>query len=91
VRDDDLRPGATAHVIGDTTTTPAVTAGNGTLIVSASGRTPTSIAHARAAHDQHAVVAVVTSSADSPPAAIADVAVTVPATSGRQLGGSLFE
>lgn len=82
--------GRTAHVIGETTT-PAITAGNGTLIVSASGRTPTSVAHAGAAHDQHAVVAVVTSSADSPLAAIADVAITVPATSSRQFGGSIFE
>ncbi len=82
--------GRTAHVISDTTT-PAITSGNGALIISSSGRTPISVAHAQTAHDHHAIVAVLTSSADNPLTAIADVAVTVPATSSRQFGGSLFE
>lgn len=82
--------GREVHVIGETTT-PAIAAGDGALIVSASGRTETSVAHARAAKDLHAVVAVVTSSMDSPLAAIGDVAVIVPTAASQQFGGSLFE
>nr|WP_281373965.1 SIS domain-containing protein [Allobranchiibius huperziae] len=82
--------GRAVHVIGDTTT-PAIRGGDGALILSASGRTTTSIAHARAIKERQAVLAVVTCSASSELAALGDIVVTVPAATSRQFGGSLFE
>ena len=75
-----MQIGLTAHVVGDVTT-PAIAPGDLLVAISGSGRTETVVAMARKATGFGAGVLAMTSSAATPLAEIADVAVILPAGS----------
>ncbi len=85
-----MHVGYPTHVVGETTT-PSIQAGDGLLMLSASGRTPVSLHLARRAADAGAQVLAVTTREDSSLADMADVVIPVPVNSSQQFGGSLFE
>jgi 6-phospho-3-hexuloisomerase len=82
--------GRNAHFVGEATA-PAVRKGDGLVLISGSGATPTSVSHGEVARHEGATVVTVTYSPDSPAARLADVVVYLPAKPSMQLGGSLFE
>jgi len=82
--------GLDVHVQGEATT-PAIDAHDRCVCVSGSGRTPTTIHHARIARDLGARVIAITADATAPLAVLADVALVVPIPRTSQFGGSLFE
>jgi 6-phospho-3-hexuloisomerase len=82
--------GRTVHYVGDVTA-PSVRAGDGLLVVSGSGETPTSVGFARIAKSESAAVVVLTSRPHSTLATLADVVLSVPVQRTEQFGGSLFE
>jgi 6-phospho-3-hexuloisomerase len=82
--------GRTVHFVGEVTA-PSVRSGDGLLIVSGSGETPTSVGFARIAKAEGASVVVLTHSPRSTLAGIADVVMPVPVEQTGQFGGSLFE
>lgn len=79
-----------AHLVGEATA-PAIRSGDGLVLVSGSGATPTSVRHAEVARREGATVVTVTYSPDSAAAKLADLVVALPAKPSVQLGGSLFE
>jgi 6-phospho-3-hexuloisomerase len=82
--------GRTVHYVGEVTA-PSVRAGDGLLVVSGSGETPTSVGFARIARSEGAQVVALTSRPNSTLATIADVVLLVPVERTGQLGSSLFE
>jgi 6-phospho-3-hexuloisomerase len=82
--------GRRVHYVGEVTA-PAVRAGDGLLLVSGSGETPTVVGFARIARAEGADVVVLTSRPHSTLAGIAAVVLEVPVQQTTQLGGSLFE
>ena len=90
--------GMTVHVAGDTTT-PAIASGDLLLVASGSGTTSGVVKSAETAAKAGARIAVFTTNADSPLAALADALVIIPAAQktdhgsnlSRQYSGSLFE
>ncbi|KIS26045.1 3-hexulose-6-phosphate isomerase [Arthrobacter sp. SPG23] len=90
--------GLTVHVVGETTT-PAISAGDLLLAASGSGTTAGVVKAAETAARQGARVAVYTTDAGSPLAAVAAAVVRIPAARktdhgsavSRQYSGSLFE
>jgi 6-phospho-3-hexuloisomerase len=82
--------GRTVHYVGEVTA-PSVRAGDGLLVVSGSGETPTAVGFARIAHAEGAHVVALTSKPHSTLATIAAVVVPVPVERTAQFGGSLFE
>ena len=82
--------GRSVHFVGEVSA-PSIRRDDGLLVVSASGHTPVSLAFARIARDEGAIVAAVTGDIRSPLAQIADVLLPVPAGPTAQFGGSLFE
>lgn len=85
--------GIATHVVGETLT-PAISAGDLLIAASASGATPSTLAHARVARTIGATVAAITTSADTPLARAADLIVVLPARTvvpTSQHAGSLFE
>jgi 6-phospho-3-hexuloisomerase len=85
-----MHVGFDAHAVGEATT-PSIGAGDGLLVVSASGETPITLHLARRAAGFGAHLLVVTARADSTMAGLADALVEVPTAGTRQFGGSLFE
>jgi 6-phospho-3-hexuloisomerase len=75
-----MQIGLQAHVVGDATT-PAIEAGDLLVALSGSGRTGTVVNLARQARGYGARVLAITSGADTPLAALADVLVLAPAAS----------
>lgn len=90
--------GLTVHVAGETTT-PAIRSGDLLLVASGSGTTSGVVKSGETAKRAGAQVAVVTTDAQSPLAALADVLVVIPAarktdhesSASLQYSGSLFE
>jgi 6-phospho-3-hexuloisomerase len=90
--------GFTVYVVGETTT-PAILKGDLLLAASGSGTTSTIVKAAEKAHAAGAVVAALSTSTQSPLAALAQLALLIPAaqkqdfqgTLSRQYAGSLFE
>jgi 6-phospho-3-hexuloisomerase len=82
--------GFESHVVGEVTA-PSIRTGDGLLVVSASGETPTSLHVARLAAAEGASLLVVTAQPHSSLAAMAHVVLPVPAPGSLQFGGSLFE
>ncbi len=82
--------GRQAHFVGEATA-PAVRAGDGLVLISGSGATPTTVGHGEVARRVGATVVTVTYSPASPAADLADLVVYLPAKPSTQLGGSLFE
>ncbi len=82
--------GLEVHAQGEATT-PAIDAQDRCVCVSGSGRTPTTLHHARIARDLGARVIAVTADATAPLAELADVTLIVPIPRTAQFGGSLFE
>jgi 6-phospho-3-hexuloisomerase len=82
--------GRVSHVLGEATA-PAVTSGDGLLVISGSGRTPISVSQATRAHELGALVVAVTYARSAPLVDVADMVLTLPAIVSVQLGGSLFE
>lgn len=75
-----MQLGLTAHIVGDATT-PAIAPGDLLLALSGSGRTETVLTLARNAKSFGAQVAAITASPATPLAALADLALIVPAGS----------
>ncbi len=82
--------GLEVHAQGEPTT-PAIGAHDGCVCISGSGRSPTTIHHARVAHDLGARVIAITADATAPLATLADVTLVIPIPRTVQFGGSLFE
>jgi 6-phospho-3-hexuloisomerase len=90
--------GLTVHVVGEVTT-PAIGKGDVLLTASGSGTTPGILRAAETARSVGAAVAVITTAAASPLAAVADQVIVIPGaakldrsgTVSVQYAGSLFE
>jgi 6-phospho-3-hexuloisomerase len=82
--------GRQAHVTGEATA-PSIRDGDGLLIVSGSGETSVSVGFAGVAKAEGARVALLTHSAASTLARVADPVLVLPVEASAQLGGSLFE
>ena len=82
--------GRRVHAVGEATA-PAIRAGDGLLVLSASGTTASSVALAEIASAQGAFVMLVTTNPDSALAQLADAVLAIPVGATRQFGGSLFE
>lgn len=90
--------GLAVHVAGDTTT-PAICSGDLLLVASGSGTTPGVVRSAETASRSGALIAALTTNAESPLAALADALVIIPAAQktdhgsglSQQYSGSLFE
>ena len=82
--------GRIVHVVGEASA-PSIRAGDGLLMISGSGETPVSVAFARIAKAERAVLIVVTRQPESVLANLADEVLHVPVTRSAQFGGSLFE
>lgn len=82
--------GGEAHLVGEATA-PSIRRGDGLLALSKSGATPTTVAQARIARGEDAVVVAVTAAPASPLAATADEALILGADPSAQFGGSRFE
>ncbi|WP_243074338.1 6-phospho-3-hexuloisomerase [Microbacterium sp. SS28] len=90
--------GMDVHVVGETTA-PAIQAGDVLLTASGSGTTESIVRAARTAAGVGAQIGAISTAADSPLSAVADVTVIVPAAqkldrsavSSAQYAGSLFE
>lgn len=82
--------GRCCHVVGEATA-PSIRAGDGLMVISASGTTYSSVHHAEVARSEGAMVVSVTRGSESPLASVSDVLLRVPIVSSAQLGGNLFE
>ena len=82
--------GHPTYMVGETTA-PSIQAGDGLLMLSASGETPVSLHLARRAADAGATILAVTTREDSTLAGLADMIIAVPVKTSQQFGGSLFE
>lgn len=82
--------GREAHVVGEATA-PSVRAGDGFVVVSGSGETPVSVAFARRARDEGALVLLVTGNPDSSLGSLADHVLVAPVGQSDQLMGNLVE
>lgn len=82
--------GGEAHLVGEATA-PSIRRGDGLLALSRSGVTPTTVAQARIARDEDAVVVAVTADPASVLAATADETLILDADPSAQFGGSRFE
>lgn len=82
--------GRTAHYIGEATA-PAITSGDGLLIVSGSGETPITLGYAKIARSAGALIVAVTRRPLSPLGIMADLVLPVPDEATNQPGGNLFE
>jgi 6-phospho-3-hexuloisomerase len=82
--------GRETHVVGEASA-PALLAGDGLVMVSGSGATPTSVHQAVTARKIGAVIIGVSRVERSPLADVCDVLLVAPAHHSDQLGGNLFE
>lgn len=82
--------GRQVHAVGEATA-PAIRAGNGLLVLSASGATASSVGLAQIASAHSAFVVLVTANPASPLGGLADVILEIPVGTTWQFGGSLFE
>lgn len=82
--------GRRVHAVGEATA-PAIRAGNGLLVLSASGATASSVGLVQIASAQSASVVLVTAKPASPLGGLADVILEIPVGTTRQFSGSLFE
>ena len=82
--------GRSVHYVGEVTA-PSVRQGDGLLIVSGSGETPTVVGFARIARGEGAEVVALTSKPHGTLAGLAAVVLAVPVQQTVQFGGSLFE
>jgi 6-phospho-3-hexuloisomerase len=82
--------GRKVHFVGEATA-PPIRAGDGLLIVSGSGETPTSIGFARIAKSEGAEVFAITRAPPNTLSRIADGLLRIPVAETEQFGGSLFE
>lgn len=82
--------GLRVHAVGEATA-PAIRAGDGLLVLSASGATASSVGFAEIASAEGALVVLVTANPTSALAQLADVILKIPIRTSRQFGGSLFE
>ncbi|GAA1547159.1 6-phospho-3-hexuloisomerase [Microbacterium ginsengiterrae] len=82
--------GRESHVVGEATC-PSVRAGDGIVFFSGSGATPVSLAFARTAKNEGALVVAVTRNAESSLGQIADLVLALPVAGSQQMGGNLFE
>lgn len=85
-----MHVGREAYLVGGTTT-PAIRADDGLLVVSGSGATKTTLLQAATAREEGARIASVTRSADGPLVELSDVVLHLPDVPSWQLGGSLFD
>ena len=81
--------GGSSHVVGDVTA-PAFGREDTLVVISASGKTPASLLHARMAHDIGGVVCCLTIEPRSPIALLSDPCVVLPAQGSAQFGSVLF-
>ena len=82
--------GRQVHAVGETTA-PAISSGDGLLVISATGATACSVGFAEIASAQGACVLLVTANRTSALARLADMVLEIPVGTTRQFGGSLFE
>ena len=82
--------GRRVHAVGEATA-PSIRRGDGLLVLSASGETPSTISFAQVASAQGALVVLVTATPSSSLTPLADTVVTLPVATTRQFAGSLFE
>jgi 6-phospho-3-hexuloisomerase len=82
--------GRTVHVLGESTS-PAMRAGDGLLVISGSGTTPVSLHFTRRAAQLGCRVLAVTADPASPLGMLAETVLPVPPLRTSQFGGSLFE
>ena len=82
--------GVPAHAVGEATA-PSIRAGDTLVMISGSGRTPTSVEYARIASHEGATVLLVTQQKDGPIQDIADETVVIEAGKTVQFGNTLFE
>lgn len=82
--------GLPASAVGEATA-PAIAAADTLVVISGSGRTPTSVHQATAARRIGAAIVLVSRDADQAIAELADLVVHVPARESAQLGSNLFE
>lgn len=85
-----MQVGVSAHAVGEATT-PSVRRGDTLVVISGSGRTPTSVNFARTAAGEGATVLLVTQESTSPLHDLADEAFVIDASSTVQFGNTLFE
>ena len=85
-----MHMGRLAHFVGEATA-PSIRAGDGLLLVSGSGDTPTTVHFARIAKEEGAAIALITRERESALAKLAHFVLHVPIEATRQFGGSLFE
>lgn len=82
--------GVATHAVGEPTA-PAIRSGDTLVMISGSGRTPTSVEYARTAAREGAAVLLVTQTSDGPVQDLADEIVLVDASETVQFGHTLFE
>jgi 6-phospho-3-hexuloisomerase len=82
--------GVRAHAVGEPTA-PSIRRGDTLVIISGSGRTPTSVEFARIAADEGAAVLLVTQQESGPIQEIADETFVIAAGETVQFGNTLFE
>ncbi|NRG43055.1 SIS domain-containing protein [Rathayibacter sp. VKM Ac-2835] len=82
--------GFDSFTVGESTT-PALEAGDGLVVFTASGTTASVLAHVELAKRLDAVVVAITRSYDNPVARLADTVVIIPNGQSEQFAGSLFE
>lgn len=82
--------GVTAQAVGGATA-PSIRRGDTLVIISGSGRTPTSVEFARTAADEGATVLLLTQERASPLQELADETFVIDASVTVQFGNTLFE
>jgi 6-phospho-3-hexuloisomerase len=82
--------GVRAHAVGEPTA-PSIRGGDTLVMISGSGRTPTSVEQARIAAREGAAVLLVTQQENGPIQAIADETFVIAAGKTVQFGNTLFE
>jgi 6-phospho-3-hexuloisomerase len=85
-----MHMGRDAHFVGEASA-PAIRDGDALMVISGSGETPVSVAFARIAKAEGALVLAVTRSPQSELARFSDITLHIPADHTQQFGGTLFE
>jgi 6-phospho-3-hexuloisomerase len=85
-----MHAGLIVHAVGESTA-PAIVAGDGLLLISATGETPITIHLAQTGISLGAELLAVTARATSTLGRLANATITVPTVESVQFGGSLFE
>lgn len=81
--------GGSSHVVGDVTA-PAFGGEDTLIVISASGKTPSSLLHVKMAYESGGTVCCLTAEPTSPIAVLSDPCVVIPAHESAQFGTVLF-